>query len=93
MPSYVGPSTEDYASFNEANPSLMDCPSHEVALVEDDLDIQWSELVLKQNIGTGTIFETSCIYIYIYIYIYSQRYVEYQLVLHGLFTSIFCFIV
>lgn len=40
-------------SFSEANQTVMDYPSHEVDLDEEDLDIPWSELVLKENIGTG----------------------------------------
>ncbi|XP_019461699.1 PREDICTED: serine/threonine-protein kinase CTR1-like isoform X1 [Lupinus angustifolius] len=48
------PTTEAYVSFNEANQSVMDYPSHEVDLDEEDLDIRWSELILKENIGTGS---------------------------------------
>lgn len=61
MQSYTGGSgTEEHVSFNEANQSLVDYPSHEVDLDEEHLDIPWSELILKENIGTGTIFEISC---------------------------------
>jgi len=45
-------------SFNEANQSVVNYSSHEVELEEEDLDIPWSELILKENIGTGTVFET-----------------------------------
>ncbi|TKY53468.1 Serine/threonine-protein kinase CTR1 [Spatholobus suberectus] len=48
------PGAEEYVSFNEANQSVMDYPSHEVDLDEEDLDIPWSELILKENIGTGS---------------------------------------
>ncbi|KAG4996827.1 hypothetical protein JHK82_027620 [Glycine max] len=43
---------EEYESFNEVDRSIMDYPSHEVDLDEEDLDIPWSELILKENIGT-----------------------------------------
>ncbi|KAK7279008.1 hypothetical protein RJT34_24049 [Clitoria ternatea] len=46
--------TEELASFNEVNQSVVDYRSHEVDLGEEDLDIPWSELVLKENIGTGS---------------------------------------
>uniref|UniRef100_A0A0R0HRQ0 Protein kinase domain-containing protein n=1 Tax=Glycine max TaxID=3847 RepID=A0A0R0HRQ0_SOYBN len=45
---------EEYESFNEVDRSIMDYPSHEVDLDEEDLDIPWSELILKENIGTGS---------------------------------------
>ncbi|KAH1060691.1 hypothetical protein GLYMA_02G165800v4 [Glycine max] len=48
------PGAEEYESFNEANQSIMDYPSHEVDLDKEDLDIPWSELILKENIGTGS---------------------------------------
>ncbi|KAG4982760.1 hypothetical protein JHK87_027509 [Glycine soja] len=44
---------EEYESFNEVDRSIMDYPSHEVDLDEEDLDIPWSELILKENIGTA----------------------------------------
>ncbi|KAE9592437.1 putative protein kinase TKL-CTR1-DRK-2 family [Lupinus albus] len=50
----LSPTIEDYASFNEANQLVTDYPSHEVDLDEEDLDIRWSELILKENIGTGS---------------------------------------
>ncbi|KAF7820251.1 serine/threonine-protein kinase CTR1-like isoform X1 [Senna tora] len=54
MPSYKVPITEEYPLFREANQSVLDSPSHEVDLGEDDLDILWSELILKEKIGTGS---------------------------------------
>lgn len=60
MPSHVGPGTEEQLSFNEANQSGVNYSSHEVDLEEEDLDIPWSELILKENIGTGTAFEILC---------------------------------
>lgn len=60
IPSYAVPGAEEYESFNEANQSIMDYPSHEVDLDKEDLDIPWSELILKENIGTGFVFESSC---------------------------------
>jgi serine/threonine-protein kinase CTR1 len=47
-------------SFNEATLSVVNYSSHEVDLEEEDLDIPWNELILKENIGTGTVFETLC---------------------------------
>ncbi|MED6184587.1 hypothetical protein PIB30_048853 [Stylosanthes scabra] len=47
-------STEDYVSVNETNQSVVDCPSQEVDLGVEDLNIPWSELVLKENIGAGS---------------------------------------
>ncbi|RDX91734.1 Serine/threonine-protein kinase CTR1, partial [Mucuna pruriens] len=47
------PGAEEYVSFNEADQSVMDYPSREVD-IEEDLDIPWSELILKENIGTGS---------------------------------------
>jgi serine/threonine-protein kinase CTR1 len=41
-------------SFNEATQSVVNYSSHEVDLEEEDLDIPWSELILKENIGTGS---------------------------------------
>lgn len=55
---HIGPGTEEHVSFNEANQSVVNYSSHEVDLEEEDLDIPWSELILKENIGTGTVFET-----------------------------------
>ncbi|CAK8571180.1 unnamed protein product [Lathyrus sativus] len=48
------PGTEEHLSFNEANQSGVNYSSHEVDLEEEDLDIPWSELILKENIGTGS---------------------------------------
>ncbi|KAK7393020.1 hypothetical protein VNO78_21470 [Psophocarpus tetragonolobus] len=45
---------EEYESFNEADQSVMNYPSLEVDLEEEDLDIPWRELILKENIGTGS---------------------------------------
>lgn len=56
MSSHVDPGTEEHMSFNEANQSEVNYSSRE----EEDLDIPWSELILKENIGTGTLFETLC---------------------------------
>lgn len=51
---HIGPGTEEHVSFNEANQSVVNYSSHEVDLEEEDLDIPWSELILKENIGTGS---------------------------------------
>ncbi|XP_020233572.1 serine/threonine-protein kinase CTR1 isoform X1 [Cajanus cajan] len=48
------PGAEEDESFNEAEQPVMDYPSHEVDLDKEDLDIPWSELILKENIGTGS---------------------------------------
>ncbi|KOM34276.1 hypothetical protein LR48_Vigan02g042600 [Vigna angularis] len=48
------PGAEEYAYFNEVDQTVLDYPSHEVDLDEEDLDIPWSELILKENIGTGS---------------------------------------
>ncbi|XP_017414492.1 serine/threonine-protein kinase CTR1 isoform X2 [Vigna angularis] len=45
---------KEYAYFNEVDQTVLDYPSHEVDLDEEDLDIPWSELILKENIGTGS---------------------------------------
>ncbi|XP_027363896.1 serine/threonine-protein kinase CTR1-like [Abrus precatorius] len=50
----LSPGMEEYMSFSEANQSVKDYPIHEVDLDEEDLDIPWSELILKENIGTGS---------------------------------------
>ncbi|KAL1330423.1 serine/threonine-protein kinase CTR1 isoform X3 [Arachis hypogaea] len=42
-----GLSADDYVSVTETNPSVVD-------LGVEDLDIPWSELVLKENIGAGS---------------------------------------
>ncbi|XP_057750240.1 serine/threonine-protein kinase CTR1-like isoform X2 [Arachis stenosperma] len=42
-----GLSADDYVSVTETNPSVVD-------LGVEDLDITWSELVLKENIGAGS---------------------------------------
>lgn len=60
MPSYADAGTGEHASSNEANQSIVDCPRNEVDLDKEDLDIPWSELILKENIGTGITFGTSC---------------------------------
>ncbi|CAI8602035.1 unnamed protein product [Vicia faba] len=49
-----GPDIEEHLSFNESNQSGVNYSSHEVDLEEEDLDIPWSELILKENIGTGS---------------------------------------
>ncbi|CAJ1967730.1 unnamed protein product, partial [Sphenostylis stenocarpa] len=46
--------SKEYGSFDEEDQPSMDYPSHEVDLDEEDLDIPWSELILKENIGTGS---------------------------------------
>ncbi|XP_027189454.1 serine/threonine-protein kinase CTR1-like [Cicer arietinum] len=46
----LNPGTEEHMSFNEANQSEVNYSSRE----EEDLDIPWSELILKENIGTGS---------------------------------------
>ncbi|XP_014513846.1 serine/threonine-protein kinase CTR1 isoform X3 [Vigna radiata var. radiata] len=48
------PGAEEYEYFNEVDQTVLDYPSHEVDLDEEDLDIPWSELILKENIGTGS---------------------------------------
>ncbi|XP_014513845.1 serine/threonine-protein kinase CTR1 isoform X2 [Vigna radiata var. radiata] len=45
---------KEYEYFNEVDQTVLDYPSHEVDLDEEDLDIPWSELILKENIGTGS---------------------------------------
>ncbi|XP_045816839.1 serine/threonine-protein kinase CTR1-like isoform X1 [Trifolium pratense] len=50
----LSPGTEEHVSFNEANQSVVNYSSHAVDLEEEDLDIPWSELILKENIGTGS---------------------------------------
>ncbi|KAK7355262.1 hypothetical protein VNO80_14513 [Phaseolus coccineus] len=48
------PGAEEYEYFNEVDHPVLEYPSHEVDLDEEDLDIPWSELILKENIGTGS---------------------------------------
>ncbi|XP_028783038.1 serine/threonine-protein kinase CTR1 [Neltuma alba] len=45
---------EEYASFKKANQSVLDNQSHKIDLDDDDLEILWSELILKDKIGTGS---------------------------------------
>ncbi|XP_054813303.1 serine/threonine-protein kinase CTR1-like isoform X2 [Prosopis cineraria] len=45
---------EEYALLKNANQSVLDSPSHRIDLDDDDLEILWSELILKEKIGTGS---------------------------------------
>ncbi|KAK7355249.1 hypothetical protein VNO80_14500 [Phaseolus coccineus] len=47
------PGAEEYEYFNDVDPPVLKYPSHEVDLDEEDMDIPWSELILKEKIGTG----------------------------------------
>ncbi|KAI9124390.1 hypothetical protein K1719_004312 [Acacia pycnantha] len=46
--------TEEYVLVRGAKQSVLDSPSHRVDLDDDDLEISWSELILKEKIGTGS---------------------------------------
>ncbi|KAK7355255.1 hypothetical protein VNO80_14506 [Phaseolus coccineus] len=48
------PGAEEYEYFNDVDPPVLKYPSHEVDLDEEDMDIPWSELILKEKIGTGS---------------------------------------
>ncbi|KAJ7970541.1 Protein kinase [Quillaja saponaria] len=46
---------EEHAAFTEANQSATNTSSQEdLHLNEEDLDIQWNEIILKEEIGTGS---------------------------------------
>ncbi|XP_061350045.1 serine/threonine-protein kinase CTR1-like isoform X2 [Gastrolobium bilobum] len=50
----LSPGREEYVSYKDANQSVMNYPSHEVDLHKEELDIPLGELILKENIGTGS---------------------------------------
>ncbi|KAI4346434.1 hypothetical protein L6164_007330 [Bauhinia variegata] len=50
----LGSHAAEYSALGEANESVMNGPNHEVDFDEEDLDIPWSELNLKNIIGTGS---------------------------------------